>query len=167
MSDLLLDLFTSESNPPVALNIKVNPQLKPFLVSSSKSLAWTERLDNDLTMAASRPLGENIQAEVVAALVERSIEMDWGNLFSHDSEGCNEAITYLRERGFSEIHVLVNPNSDLESIDEEGVELIRASWVPLGCAVFVPEQREYLGNLVVFQNGVSVFITEGKVLLLP
>lgn len=153
MRQQLLDIFIHNSKPPTYLEVPVNPELKPFLVTSSRSFVWTERIQNDKVWTVPRELGDNIQAEIVAEVVTKSHAEQWGNLFPMTTDGFNGAVDRLRKSGFVEIDVLINANSNVESYDEENVTLVRTGWVPLGCAVFVPEQREYVGNLIFFEGG--------------
>lgn len=150
---------------PLMVDVPVNPELAPFLVSSSKGVLWIEAAHpGDLVKAAVRQIespGEFFQ-EVLQAVSERGAKDQWGNVHPFTGEGVREAIHHLEFYGIEEIEILVprlrgeeNKNGPHERpawLTEESfnVPVRPSSWIPDKCAVVVPVDRDFLGTLAHF-----------------
>ena len=150
--DLVNMLFTNKLKPSPMVEFTVNPELKPFLITSSRSYLWREdakREDNHyIVLSAVRPLKDNPQAEAIAAIIERSVSEEWGSVHPFSEEGFEACLDYLEDLG-GEVDILVNAEDEVPFGEEY---LTRTSWVPKRCAVFVPRDRRLLGDALVFEK---------------
>lgn len=147
---------------PLMVDVSVTPEAAPFLVSSSQSLMWIDQAHpGDIVKAAVRKITSPgaIFREVLETVISRGLKDNWGNVHPYSEEGVREAIRYLEFFDLTDVELLV-PRTRSEK-NEKGpmtrpVWLDRntfdlpvhpTSWVPDGCVVVVPTDREFLGVL--------------------
>lgn len=154
-SELLNMVFTQIEKVPPFVAFTVNPELGPFLVSSSRSFLWRPSAKKEadgkyIVLSATRTISDNPQAEILAALVQRSLAEDWGNVFEATPDGFEEALGHMNDFE-GEIDVLVNTNDTIDFDIEEDL-LTRTTWVPPKTLIVVPRDRRLLGDLLVFER---------------
>lgn len=131
---------------PQLMEFPVNPELGPFLVSSSRSVTWVAKTSKEgLIRAAVRPR-PGIEAEVVAAIATMATTMQWGNVHPLTTKGVAGCVEHLRSYGFTELQMLISSETEVGHIEHE-VPVVKASWMPLNAAVLVPLERSYVGML--------------------
>lgn len=148
--DLVNVIFEKTLKPSPMVEFTVNSELGPFLVSSSRSFIWRDtpkrEHGKEFVLAAVRELSSNPQAEAISAVIERSLEEEWGSVFPFTKEGFEQCLEYLQDL---EADILVNGDDEID-YDED--RLIRTEWVPPGCAVFLAEDRRQVGDFVIFER---------------
>lgn len=133
--------------------VPVEPELAPFLVTSTKAVTWVGRAVGGRVRAAIRTAHPNEHyAELVTAIAAKSDEEGWGSVLPFTAEGVAQGEAYLREHGLTALTLLVPEGTPPVSPSEE-VEVVPAKWLPTGTAVLVPTDREYVGTTLDFGNG--------------
>jgi hypothetical protein len=156
--------------------IPVNPNLKPFLVSSSKGPLWVNPLVNKVR-AAWRPasdLGEYFLA-VVREVTTSGREQGWGNVHPLSKEGVQAAIDHVRYYDFEELELLANPETDWGSIHPDwkleereipltllGVPLQGAPWLPPNIIICIPRDREFVGFVMLYHKHMMSVVHNGS-----
>lgn len=129
-------------------DLPVNRELAPFLVSSTRSVTWVPYASKNNTVRAGIRSRENIEAELVAAVVLMGQEAQWGNIQPLTTEGIQACIAHLREYLDAPVEIIVSAETDLDEVElPEGMAVTTARWAPLNCAIVVPVDRTYLGTL--------------------
>lgn len=138
---------------PLMTEVPVEPELAPFLVTSTKAVVWVTRAVGGVVRSAIRTVNPNTHfAELVEAVVVKSKEEGWGSVFPLTPEGAQQGLAYLQWHGFNDLTLLTTEGSpDFNPPEQVGVVL--APWLPAGTAVLVPTDREYVGLTLDFGNG--------------
>ena len=150
---------------PLLVDVPVNPESAPFLVSSSQGVLWVDKAHpGNIIKAAVRKISSPgaVFQEVIEAVITRGLKEKWGNVQPFSEEGVREAIKYLEFYGLTDMELLVprtrgesNKNGPLTRpvwLDRNtfDIPVHPTSWVPDGCVVVVPTDREFLGTLAHF-----------------
>jgi hypothetical protein len=134
------------SMTPQLMEFPVNPELAPFLVSSSRSVTWVQKASKEgLVRAAVRPRA-GLEAETIAAIVELSPSLEWGNVHPLTTLGIEACVAHLNSYGLAELEMLVSPLTDLTEV-ETSVPRVQVPWMPVNAAVLVPVDRSFVGTL--------------------
>lgn len=138
---------------PLMTEVPVEAELAPFLVTSTKAVTWIGRAVGGRVRSAIRVVNPNAHfAELVEAVAAKSMEEGWGSVFPLSVEGVKQGVAYLGEHGFTDLTLLTAVDApDFNPPEQVGVVL--ASWLPVGTAVLVPTDREYVGLTLDFGNG--------------
>jgi len=173
MSNLLqLTRVPSKRSNPMVSEFAVSPDTSPYLVTSSKSLAWiTEpmeptpemwhpRLPDHVVRVAVRPdIGRAAGLfywEVIQAVAAMGKEAEWGNVHPFTEEGIHLAKEHVESYDLPDLCLLMaaptagDPEAALPLRDialDQGMLPQPCSWLPLDCVVIVPKNREYVGLL--------------------
>ena len=150
--------FKKEGNKtPLAYEFKVDGSSSPFLITNSKSLLWVDA-PNDKVRAGVR-IKCNIKEffmEILEEIIVVGLEANWGNVQSFDPTGIKTALNYLKGYEVGSLEVLVNPESR-SSLEGLEVKITNTHWLPKNFAVFVPQDRDFLGFIgMVGEDFVSV-----------
>ena len=128
--------------------LQVNPELAPFLVSSTRSVVWVHHASKENTVRAAVRKRQGIEAELVAAVIQMGQETGWGNVHELTTEGVQACVGHLRDYHDEPLEILISPDTDLEGIDiPTNVPKTEADWIPTECLVVVPMDRANLGTL--------------------
>lgn len=157
---LIPDVILSLSKTGLFIELPVNEESAPFLVSKTRGLLWLEAAHRKQIRAAVVPgtPSDDLFLQVVREVQSKGIERQWGNSFPNTPEGLTEALAYLRYYEQDELELLT---SDLEfeaSPSWEAVTVVIAPWVPKGCVVIVPQDRQYLGMVGLFKDAHTVVL---------
>lgn len=129
-------------------DLPVNRELAPFLVSSTRSVAWVPYASKNNTVRAAIRSRENIESELVAAVVLMGQEAQWGNIHPLTTEGVQACVAHVKDYVDVPVEIIISSETDVDEVEfPEGVQLTTARWAPLDCAVIVPVDRTYLGTL--------------------
>lgn len=146
MANLLKVLqFKKTKKTPLAYEFQVDGASAPFLITNSKSLLWVDAPNN--VVRAGVRLNCKVRdffLEVLEEVMAVGKQAEWGNVHSFDDKGISLALSYLQDYDVGSVEVLVNPES-LSSLGKLGVKVTVANWLPKEYAVFVPENRDFLG----------------------
>jgi len=135
------------SRLPQFLEFVANPEMAPFLVSSTRSVLWVERAGKQSQVrAAVRPL-KDLEVEVVTAVIVRGLQSKWGNIQPLTTTGIQACRNYLNDYDITQVQALVSPGTNLEGVDLGDLPLQEAPWLPLDAVVVVPTDRKLLGTL--------------------
>lgn len=154
-----------KSSIPLMVEVPVNPELAPFLVSSTTGVMWIEEAHpGDIIKAAVRKIlsPAEVFAEIIQAVAKRGAEEQWGNVHPFTQEGVQAAIHHLEFYGLEDVELLVartrgdehkeGPHMRPEWLRTEtfSVPLRPSSWVPEGWVVALPVERNFVGTLAHF-----------------
>ena len=150
--------FKNKNNrTPLAYEFQVDGSSSPFLITNSKSLLWVDAPNN--TIRAGVRLKCNIKdffLEVLEEIIAVGLEAEWGNVHSFDEDGITTACDYLKGYEVGAVEVLVNPESR-NLLSGLGIKITNTHWLPKNYAVFVPQNRDFLGFIgLVGEDFVSV-----------
>lgn len=155
-----------KSNYPLMVDVPVDDEAAPFLVSSSKGgYLWIEKAHpGNMIKAAVQDIATPGQVfyEVLDAVIQRGAEEKWGNVHPYTEEGLKEAIKYLEFYGLTDVELLVS-----RSKSEKNSGSVRhrpewlttkkfdypihpTSWLPDNCIVVVPSDRGFVGTIAHF-----------------
>lgn len=138
---------------PLMTEVPVEPELAPFLVTSTKAVTWIGRAVGGRVRSAIRTVNPHAHfAELVEAVVAKSVEEGWGSVFPLTPEGAKQGVVYLVDHGFTDLTLLTTEEVPELNLPEQ-VGLVSASWLPVNTAVLVPTDREYVGLTLDFGNG--------------
>jgi len=133
--------------PPQMLEFQVNPDLAPFLVSSTRAVLWVEKSGSSDNIRAAVRARRGLYAELVGAVVEMSIRADWGNTQPLTTAGIKSCADHLKFYGLEKIEALVAEDTDVSKVDFKKIHVVKAKWVPLDAVVLVPVDRGFVGTL--------------------
>lgn len=136
------------SKTPLLMEFQVNPELAPFLVSSSRSVQWVSHASESGHVRAAIRKRHGLEAELLAAILHLGQEAQWGNTHPLTTDGVLACIEHLAFYGIVQVQLLVGPDTDLTGVELpphvlHGV----ASWVPRDALVVVPLDRNFVGTL--------------------
>lgn len=133
---------------PLLMEFSVNSELAPFLVSSPRSVRWVEKTSQTGNVRAAIRDREGLERDIVAAVVERGQEAEWGNIHPLTEEGVNACVEHLEYYELGHLELLINPETDVEDVEfPEHLGQHYASWVPVDAVVVVPIDRAFLGTM--------------------
>lgn len=129
-------------------DLQVNRELAPFLVSSTRSVAWVPHASKENTVRAAMREREGIEAELVAAIITMGAEAEWGNIHALTTEGIKACVAHVKDYIDEPLEMLFSSDTDVEGIRfPDDIERTSAQWIPTDCVVVVPVDRTYLGSL--------------------
>jgi hypothetical protein len=131
---------------PQLMEFQVNPELAPFLVSSTRSVVWVEHTSKSETVRAAVRKIQGIQVDIVAAVAEAGRDLAWGNVQDLTTEGVLACVEHLNYFGLDELEILVAPDTDTAGVEFPVTPTI-ASWLPLDTVVVLPIDRGFVGSL--------------------
>jgi len=132
---------------PQMLEFQVNPELAPFLVSSTRAVMWVEKSGSSDNIRAAVRARRGLYAELIGAVVEMSVRADWGNTQPLTTAGIKSCCDHLKFYGLEKIEALVAPDTDVSKVDFKKLHVVHAKWVPLDAVVLVPVDRGFVGTL--------------------
>ena len=96
---------------PLYMEYKVNPEMAPYLVSSSNAVMWIEEaFEGGLVRTAVRKVTPGqVFWEAVKAVIVRGRESQWGNIHPFTPEGLAAAIEHVDEYDMGDLEVLMAP----------------------------------------------------------
>ena len=161
---------------PLFIEVPVNEDLAPFLVSRARSgsemTLWVDRVRGGRVKAALREVPNlfDFFLEVVHRIQERGHHEEWGNVHPLSKEGIGSAIGHLKDHGFSEsdLEILAHPDMPWQAIEPSwkgdsdkglvlslmGLAVQPTPWLDKDTLVVLPRDREMVG---------FVFLTQQKV----
>lgn len=160
--DLLLG-YAFEAGPsnavPLMMEFEVNPETGPFLISSSKSLLWVNRVKDKRVRAAFRPLDlGGVFLEVVLAVQALGSVSEWGNVQPLSFVGIQAAIAHLLSYDLPSPEILAHPDTKwgdvrISTADVDGVavryalgcRIHDALWLDPRLVVVLPSDKAFVG----------------------
>jgi hypothetical protein len=148
------------------VEVKVNPETAPYLVSSTRHLWWAESSKEGIVRVGinSAPLDKQY-TWFVEAVAKRGLDDAWGNVHPNNHMGYQLGLEHLRDYGFDDIQVWTSPNSYSPPNAKE------VAWLPPGYAVMFPVDMDYVGHTLIFgdANYATILhnVARGIVVLLP
>ena len=135
------------SRLPEMMEFQVNPDLAPYLVSSTRSVLWVDHASKSNMIRAAVRKRQGLQKEMIAAVADAGTRSEWGNVHPLTDEGLQACVDHLIYYELESIEVLVNPDTDLEGLDFGERTPIEAPWMPQDAVVFVPADRSFVGMM--------------------
>ena len=146
--DSTLKKMRRGASPPLLMEFQVNPDLGPFLVSSTRSVQWVSHASKTGMVRAAVRKRQQIEADVVAAVVSMGTEAEWGNIHPLTTEGVASCVAHLRYYELDLLEILVASDTDMEGVDlPEGVGVLEADWLPQNALVVIPVDRSFVGTV--------------------
>lgn len=145
----------SAKRVPFMIEIPVDPESAPFLVTGTKKFLWIEAVGRSHSPLAKMrgkvrsairegAFEEGVFVDILQEVARTGAERRWGNGFPFTTLGLNQAVAYVTLYGMEKLEVLCG--SSLKGIQiPKGVTVTSVKWMPRGKAVVVPEDRSYLG----------------------
>jgi hypothetical protein len=143
---------------PAMVEFEVNPELAPYLVSSTRSVMWVLHASQAQTVRAAVRKRQGLEAELVSAVVLMGERSEWGNVHSFTTDGVSACVEHLRYYGLEHLEMMVAPETDVSDVDFPDVPLHRVSWMPVGAVVAVPVDRGFVGTLGVIGQHKAVAV---------
>ena len=145
MADLLKRIsLPTNGRIPVMMELPVNPETSPYLVSAAgrSRLIWIPNSKGRVKAGVRcSDRGEiNLAITKEVALVGQG--HGWGNVHQLTESGLTAAVDHLSFYGIKEVEVLVG-SEGLPFLTDLPVRV--CDWLPGGCAVVVPESRDFVG----------------------
>jgi len=137
---------------PLLVEVPVDRELAPYLVSSSKSALWIERPHPNNCVRAAVTNHQGHAKSLIEHIAIKGDAEEWGNCHPLSEKGVREALAHLQYYGFGDVEVLFSPSTRDVGIPE-GVPVREAPWVPKGWAVVVPVDRSFVGTTLCFKEG--------------
>jgi hypothetical protein len=132
---------------PQMMEFQVNPELAPFLVSSTRSVVWVEQAGSQDQVRAAVRARRGMESELIVAIAEMGARAEWGNVQPLTTAGIKACCNHLKFYGLEQVECLVAPDTNIEAIDFKDLNVIQASWVPFDAVVVVPVDRGFVGTL--------------------
>ena len=132
---------------PQMMEFQVNPELAPFLVSSTRSVMWVDKAGTSENVRAAIRARRGLEAELVGAIADMGTRVEWGNIHPLTTMGVKACADHLQFYGLDQIEVLVAPDTDIEGVDFKKLKVIEAKWMPLDAVALVPVDRGFVGTL--------------------
>ena len=143
-----------------------NPDLAPYLVTSSKDCLWIEEAHEsdggDPIIRVAIRSGctvEQFFLEVVESVMAYGKVAEWGNVHPLTKEGIQAAIDHVQEYGLGDVDILIpkwdsKDKADIIALCKGfGVAVQPSSWMPDDCVVVVPKKRGYVGGVFRVDRG--------------
>lgn len=143
---------------PQMMEFPVNPELGPFLVSSTRSVLWVGKVSRDSRVRAAVRERSGIEQEVLASLIDMGTRAEWGNVHPLTTSGVAACIAHLRGYDFEDVEGLVSASTSLEGVDLGGLPVQTADWMPTECLLLLPQDRSYFGTLGVLSPTQAMFV---------
>lgn len=132
---------------PQMMEFQVNPELAPFLVSSTRSVVWVEQSGSQDQVRAAIRARRGLESELIVAIADMGARADWGNVQPLTTAGIKFCRDHLKFYGLDQVECLVAPDTEVEGVDFKDLNVIQADWVPLDAVVLVPVDRGFVGTL--------------------
>lgn len=144
---------------PLLMEFEVNPELAPFLVSSTRSVQWVTRASQSNMVRAAVRKRQQLEVEVVTAVADMGREAQWGNVHDLTTAGVGACVAHLHGYGIEPVEILVAPDTDLQGIEMPAdVPTRPAEWMPREVLVAVPADRTFLGTMGTIRRHKAVAI---------
>ena len=143
---------------PVMMEFEVNPDLAPYLVSSTRSVLWVPHASQTGAIRAAVRKRQGLEAELIAAIVNMGQEAEWGNIHALSTEGVAKCVDHLHYYGLEQVEMLVGKDTDLEGIELPDIPQVEADWLPRDSLVVIPADRGYVGTLGVIGQHKAVAV---------
>jgi hypothetical protein len=140
----------------VAMECEVSPDTAPYLVTTSKGLVWVSHASAEGTINAAVRLKAHANEfflDVVEAVHEAGVNLDWGNVHPMTPAGMQAAIDHVGGYELGDVEILT-PTAAKEQ--DRGIIAMTShfdhpqrpcSWMPKDLAVVVPKDRGFVGSV--------------------
>lgn len=150
-SSLLDRVQYSSKGVPLFVEVFVNPELSPILVSSTKGLLWVSD-QKGRVRSAFRKNPSTVFSEVVSMAFHTGIDNGWGNSSDLSLEGVQDAMKFFNHYEIPGSYLAFKSKS-VPNTYLKGLTVVEVDWLQEGCVVLVPEDRSYLGTLISHVDG--------------
>lgn len=142
-----------KSKVPLAIECEVSPETAPYLVTTSKGLAWVATPTESVVRAAVRAKThpDHFFKDIVETVHSTGLEMGWGNVLPLSRKGMEAAIQHVEGYGFDDLEILVPTVANEQDREVIGTSskfdypTKTCSWLPGDLAVVVPKDRGFVG----------------------
>lgn len=132
---------------PEMVEVAVNDELAPILVSSTRGVLWVNRVTGSGTVRAAVRSRTGLEADLVSAVAELGSALKWGNVQPLSSSGIAQLASHIRSYGLEDLEALHSPALRTGDLDFCGLPQVEAGWVPIDVVVVVPRDRSFVGSL--------------------
>ena len=142
-----------KSKMPLAIECEVSPETAPYLVTTSKGIAWVPTPNESVVRAAIRTKThpDHFFKDIVETVHSTGLEMEWGNVLPLSRKGMEAAIRHVESYGFEDLEILVPTAANEQDREVIGTSsdfdypTKTCSWLPGDLAVVVPKDRGFVG----------------------
>jgi len=161
MSDLLLNhnwnhLLREGGIPPRIMEVPVEPQNAPFLVSGREDgehpVVWVPRAGKNGRIRVCPRKDLTIRTSIIQEIVLTGEEKNLGNIHALTKDGVEAAQKYLSFFGFAELEALVAADVK-DTFLPKDVSVYEKDWVPKGHLVLLPKDRSFVGDMGQMSSG--------------
>lgn len=132
---------------PEMVEVAVNEELAPILVSSTRGVLWVDRVTGSGTVRAAVRSRIGLEADLVSAVAELGRALEWGNVQPLSSSGIEHLARHIRSYGLEDLEALHSPSLQQGELDFCGLPHVKAGWVPVDVVIVVPRDRSFVGSL--------------------
>lgn len=143
---------------PQMMEFPVNAELGPFLVSSTRSVLWVNKVSRDSRVRAAVRERRGLEQEILASIIDMGTRAQWGNVHPLSSEGVAECVAHLQSYDFEEIECLSSASTTLDGVALGDVALEIVDWMPVDCLLFVPVDRRYVGTMALVSESQAMCV---------
>ena len=141
----------AEQRTPLAAEMSVEPELAPYLVTTTRSLMWHNKDFDGKVRAAFRVGGlHDIYKDILSEIVVTSRSAGWESCFDYSLQGLASALQYVNTHGLpKELEVLAPPDeidSLLHGVTRwNGLPINRVDYLPPNTLAIIPKDKSYFG----------------------
>ena len=148
---------------PLLLQIPIEPDVRPYLVSSTDGWVWVSKSGNPNARVALRPIPQGglaeLAREALAEVIRASVEHHWGSVHPLTLEGIALAVAHPAGYGY-EVIPLVSSDIDLASFRLDPLKVEIADWLPAKTIVVVPIERVESAQAMLTGNSVAAILLD-------
>jgi hypothetical protein len=139
----IFDVFAVDkiSARSVYMEVPVNPEASPFLVSSPGGYIWVEEASKGIVRVGIQKDEGVLDMMVLKAITQRSLHSGWGNVLPLSDEGLERAVEYLVTYGYARNELCILSDTQVDS----DIPTAITSWLPQGVSVVMPADKSYFG----------------------
>ena len=143
---------TRKGGVPLMVEFRITPETAPFLVSATRSFTWVFP-KRDIVRAAIRTFPaangiESVFTDIVTTIATLGASAQWGNVHPFTKAGFAAAKEHLDYYDLKDTHTVTHPDTDVSGLGITGT-VQRATWVPVGWAVVLPTDLDFVGFILI------------------
>ncbi len=144
------------------IQIPIDPEIRPYLVSSVDRWVWVSRTGS-VARVAFQPIPneglESLARQVLVEIVNQSKVSGWGSVHPLTKEGMVAALAHPTSYGYQTIP-LVSPDLDLEALGLDPLKVEIAEWLPEKTLLALPVDRELSAQALVHEGNVAAIVLD-------
>lgn len=148
---------------PLLLQIPIEPDVRPYLVSSLDGWVWVSKPGTPNARVALRPIPPGglaeLAREALTEVIRAGVEHQWDSVHPLTIEGITRAIAHPSAYGY-EVIPLVSPDIDLESFRLDPLKVEIADWLPPKTVLVLPIERVESAQAMLLGSSVAAILLD-------